>query len=186
MSRPLPQSAAMAGDVALAAFAPDDVTEEYVGWLNDPEIVRFTEARYQRHTMEGTRHYVRACQASPRDELFRILADGAHVGNIKLTGIDQTHRRCSIGILIGRRDMWGRGIGTQAVALVSRHAFATYGLHKLVAGIYVGNEASRRAFEKAGFHLEATLREHRVFEGRLIDEWLLVRFAPTNAGGEHG
>jgi [ribosomal protein S5]-alanine N-acetyltransferase len=166
-------------DIAITPLKPEHVTPEYVAWLNDPDVVRFTEARFQRHTLESTVAYVRAIDASPRDELLRILVEGAHVGNIKLTGIDRHHRRSSIGILIGRRDLWGRGIGPRAVELIAQHAFGRLALHKLVAGIYAENERSRKTFERAGFRLEAVLKDHRRFEDNFVDEMLLARLNTT-------
>ena len=166
-------------EVAILPLKQEHVTPEYVAWLNDPDVVRFTEARFQSHTLESTMAYVRAVDASPRDELFRILVDGAHVGNIKLTGIDRHHRRSSIGILIGRRDFWGRGIGPRAVDLITQHAFGSLALHKLVAGIYADHERSRKTFEKAGFRIEAVLKDHRRVENRFVDEMLLARLNTT-------
>ena len=45
-------------------------------------------------------------------------------------------------------------------------------LKKLEATVFVGNHASRRAFEKNGFTLEGTIRRAVRKRGVLVDEWL--------------
>ena len=45
----------------------------------------------------------------------------------------------------------GRGIGTEAVGVLTRWAFNAVGLHRLTAQVEVGNWASRALAEKAGF-----------------------------------
>jgi len=51
----------------------------------------------------------------------------------------------------------GRGFTTRALRLVSRWAFEEAGLARLELGHKVGNDASGRAAEKAGFHAEGRL-----------------------------
>ncbi len=163
--------------VSLAPLTPADVTPAYLSWLADEVVTRYTEARFGTHTPESARAYVEKVNASKTDRIWRIVHDGRHVGNIKLSGIDTQHRRASVAILIGDRTCWGRSVGPQAIEFAAAHAFGELGLHKLTAGIYAENTASIRAFEKAGFHIEATLREHRVLDGRLVDQVLMARFA---------
>ena len=54
--------ALMAPSLALLGAAPvraQDATPEYVAWMNDPAVTRFTEARFLEHTPESVREYVR-------------------------------------------------------------------------------------------------------------------------------
>ena len=46
-----------------------------------------------------------------------------------------------VGLLIGNRNMWGKGYGTEAIKLVTCHAFKEIKLNKLTAGIYANNVA---------------------------------------------
>ena len=55
------------------------------------------------------------------------------------------------------------------------------GLHKLSAGIYGPNVASLRAFERAGFRVEAVLHGHASHNGNYIDVIQLARFADSDA-----
>jgi RimJ/RimL family protein N-acetyltransferase len=167
------------GDVALFGLEPDDVTDEYVAWLNDPAVNRYLESRFVRHTPESTRRFVQSVLDSDDSILFgiRYVPCGRHVGNIKLGPIDRHHRRGEIGLLIGDRNVWGRGIAAGAIELAARYAFDSLGLLKVTAGCYAGNVGSRRAFEKAGFVVEAVRRRHFLLDGAPEDAVLLARWS---------
>lgn len=161
--------------VTLSPLLPEHVNTAYVSWLNDPETARYTEARYFRYDEPAVRRYVEDAVASDSAAIWRILADGRHVGNLRLSGINRRHKRAEMAILVGEGRR--KGIGSEAIALATDYAFRSLGLEKLTAGIYAGNEASCRAFEKAGYRCDAVLRRHAVFEGRRIDVMQWVRFA---------
>lgn len=156
---------------------PDDVTQAYVDWLNDPEVSRYLESRFATQTMEGTRAFV-AAQLGDPSVLFlgiRSLELGRHVGNIKIGPINRIHGLGEIGIMIGDRAAWGKGIGTEAIAVMSEIARHELGLRKLTAGCYRSNAGSERAFVKAGFEVEGVRRGHVLLDGRPEDVVLLAR-----------
>lgn len=55
-----------------------------------------------------------------------------------------------IGYWLGR-DYWGRGIISEAVEAIVRHAFDDLGKNTLIIGFFDGNDKSRRVAEKCGF-----------------------------------
>ncbi len=166
--------------IVLRPLAAADVSQRYVQWLNDPHVNRYLESRLVVQTRETVEAFVRAMNASAHDLLLGMFTREAqrHIGNIRLGPIDEYHRRAPIGLLLGEKDAWGRGFGTEAVSAVADDAFGRLALEKLIAGCYAANLASLRLFHKAGFHEEARLRRH----WRSGDEWtdgvLLVRFRP--------
>jgi RimJ/RimL family protein N-acetyltransferase len=162
--------------VTLDELHVDHVGPEYHNWLSDPEVMRFLEARFRAHSMDDIRSYVKEINASKTDHLWRILCDGRHVGNIKLGGISQRHRRANLSLLIGDRSVWGQSVATRAIRLATAESFKRYGLHKIYAGFYAANVASIRAFEKAGYIIEATLRGNRCLDGQMVDEVLMACF----------
>jgi uncharacterized protein (DUF952 family) len=80
--------------------------------------------------------------------------------------------RADIGLWIGS-PYHGQGIGSQAVQKITAYGFFSLGLEKIEAEIFVGNQASRRIFEKCGFILEGTRRLSVRKRGQLLDEWNL-------------
>jgi ribosomal-protein-alanine N-acetyltransferase len=138
-----------------------DATERYLAWMRDPEATRFLEARLVAHDLGSLREYIASCNEAPASILLGIcLADGTHIGNIKLGPIDAYHQHAAIGLLIGERDLWGKGYATEAIGALTAHAFREIGLEKLYAGCYASNVGSARAFLKAGWTEEGRNRAH--------------------------
>lgn len=164
--------------VALRLLRPEDVSAAYVGWLNDPEINRFLESRFQHQDEASVAAFVGAMLASDRNLLLAIIdqRDGRHVGNIKIGPIDRPHGLADVGIIIGERSVWGHGLGTAAIHCAVDIARDELGLRKLTAGCYASNKGSARAFEKAGFQVEVVRPQHLNLDGRFEDHVLLTRF----------
>lgn len=167
------------GDVELFLLTPEHVGDEYVGWLNDPEIRRYLESRFAQHDHASTEAFVAAMLASPKDLMFGIRSRSLdrHVGNIKLGPIDRNHGSGEIGLMIGDRGAWGRGIASTAIAIVSDIAFAELGLRRVTAGCYASNIGSQRAFERAGFTIECVRPSHFLLDGKPEDFVLMARMS---------
>jgi RimJ/RimL family protein N-acetyltransferase len=63
----------------------------------------------------------------------------------------------------------GRGLTTEAVRLVSRWALVELGFERISLLVYVGNAASARVAEKAGYQREGILRRHALQRGEPRD-----------------
>ena len=65
---------------------------------------------------------------------------------------------------------WGRGITTEALVAVTRLAIETHGLTRVYALPFAWNIGSCRVLEKAGYVLEARLRQSAIKDGRVTDQ----------------
>lgn len=164
--------------VQLFHLLPEHVGCRYVSWLNDPAVNRYLESRFTVQDQASVERFVSAQLESPSSVLFgiRSYALGRHVGNIKLGPIDRHHGLGEIGLMIGDRDAWCLGIGSDAIACVARIAAVDLGIRKLIAGCYASNVGSAKAFFKAGFHEEARRPAHFILDGYPEDLVLLARF----------
>jgi len=174
----LPQSLSD-GVVTLAALDESAAKGPYLAWMRDPEVVGFLESRFDEHGEEELARFVRSCNASESTVLAGIFYEQRHVGNIKLE-ILRKHQRGELGLMIGDKTLWGRGIARRAIALMSGFAFQSLSLVKLSAGCYENNIGSRRAFEAAGYANEAVRRGHYIDNGRRVDAILMARFNPDS------
>lgn len=163
--------------LTLRPMGQADGTPQYVQWMNDPEIVRFTESRYRSHSIDEIRDYIVAMHEDPNSLLTAIVRkeDQRHIGNIKIGPVDWCHRSGDIGLLIGETDCWGRGYASEAIAGLADYAFDTLRLEKLTGGIYLPNVGCIRAFERAGFEREGIRREQCRFENGRVDVVLMGR-----------
>lgn len=155
----------------LRALRDSDINSTYLSWLNDRQVNCYLETRFIPQTFESIHSYWIDHRDDTNSPWFamQVADNGLHIGNIKLGPINWMHRRADISLFIGDQNSWGKGYATEAIILISGWAFEELGLYKLAAGIYSSNVASRRAFEKAGFELEATLKEELFSAGKRHD-----------------
>jgi len=160
--------------IILRPLVVTDVTDEYVVWMNDYDIVKYTESRFVTHTKESIGEFIKtANNETTHTFAIRMKDTGKHIGNIKLGGINTHHRYADVGLIIGRKEYHGRGIATECIRLVTEYAFKQLRLHMVLCGIYALNIGSIRAFQKAEWVIYATVPKIRFFEGEYIDSYLL-------------
>lgn len=147
-----------------------DVTQEYVNWMNDPEVTRYMEARFGNHTIESVKNYVDNIKKE-NSVLLAIIAKehNKHIGNIKLGPIDRNHAFTILGVMLGDKNYWGKGYGPEAIKLAVSYAFTKLGLRKINADVYENNVGSMRAFQKAGFQEEGRRKKQYFLDGKWTD-----------------
>ena len=165
----------LAGErIYLRALEESDVSGPYLDWLNDYEVTRYLETGSFPTTEDALQKYVRTIQ-TPNNVMLAIIEkeSGAHVGNIKLGSIQGTHRRADVGILIGDKRAWGKGYGHEATELMLEYGFRRLNLHKITLGVYADHEGAVKSYQKLGFAIEGTLREHLFRDGTFHDEYVM-------------
>jgi RimJ/RimL family protein N-acetyltransferase len=161
--------------LTLAPFGAEHLSQRYVSWLNDPEVVRHSEQRHRAHSLESCRAYVESFADSPSGLWAMLTRQGGHVGNVTAT-VDAPNAVAELGILIGERSHWGRGLATQAWTALADHIFRARGLRKLVAGAMAENAAMLRVAEKLGMRQDGRRARHFLLDGREVDAVLFALF----------
>ena len=160
----------------------EDYTDEYLRWLNDPEVNRWSQRRPFPSDREQMRQYAQALSARPGQGFVLAMInklDGVHIGNISLVNIQLVHRCAEIAILIGRDEHRGQGLGGEAVHLLAGHAFAALNMHRVFAGTF--NPAFARCVEKIGWKREGIFRERIWSHGRYHDQIWLAQLRSEHA-----
>jgi len=171
--------------VRLRAVEREDVKKFYV-WVNDPEVTRHLSLYLPMSTVDEENWFD---SMTKRDQSEKALAievrDGngwKMVGNCGVFGIDTVNRLGELGIMLGEKDEWNKGYGTETMTLLLRHCFDTLNLNRVFLHVYAENLRAKRAYEKAGFVEEGRLREAVYKHGNYDDvivmsvlrsEWIL-------------
>lgn len=99
-------------------------------------------------------------QESRPPRYFAIILKGEITGSIGIVTKNDIYRlNCEIGYFIDE-EHWGEGIATRAIKTATEYAFDTFNIVRVYAEPFADNAGSRRALEKAGFILEATMRRN--------------------------
>jgi RimJ/RimL family protein N-acetyltransferase len=119
--------------------------------------------------------YIARLLSSNDEPSFAIEVDGEAVGGISLhPGADVERIGAEIGYWIGE-SIWGRGVATSAIRLVTDYAFTRRRLERVFAVPFTTNAASCRALEKAGYQREGTMRRSAIKDGRIMDQHLYAK-----------
>ena len=81
------------------------------------------------------------------------------IGYTGLYDIHPTARKAEFRILIGEKDFWGKGYGSEITELVTYYGFDRLNLHRIYLGYTAANKAAGRTYQKAGYIYEGTLKE---------------------------
>ena len=111
------------------------------------------------------------------------MPDGRPIGTVGLHDIHERSGHAEFGIAIGEKEEWGKGYGSDALNAICDFGFGELRLERIELHVYAENERGRRAYEKAGFVHEGTLRHAHFARGQhqdvhvmsqLRDEWLAL------------
>jgi RimJ/RimL family protein N-acetyltransferase len=107
-------------------------------------------------------------------EVFRfvicLLEDDRPIGRTDLFEIDRQNGSCAFGITIGLPELWGQGLGTDAVNALVDFAFGQLRMERMWLDTDDRNARARAAYRKAGFTEEGRFRRAFYQDGRWSDD----------------
>ncbi|RIL10971.1 hypothetical protein DCC79_06320 [bacterium] len=153
--------------------------ERLYRWACDADLVQLTSGMPLDVSFEAFKAMFEASAArhsASRDALFAILrADGGLIGRAGLFGVDRQDGSAELGVVIGDRRAWNRGLGREVAALLVRHAFDTLGRDTVTLRTYPDNVRARRAFAAAGFRVVGERRRFTLDRGLHTEVEMRVR-----------
>lgn len=149
----------------------------FVTWLNDPEV-REGLALFLPMSMAKEEKWfgdmlTRPDISQPLTIEVSNRDTWVPIGNLSLFDFDHNARSAELGIMIGDKNYWNQGYGTEAVSLLIRHGFNTLNLHRIFLRVFENNGKAIRCYEKAGFIQEGILRQGYYSKGHYIDVYLM-------------
>jgi RimJ/RimL family protein N-acetyltransferase len=161
--------------VNLRGVELDDLDRD-VRWVNDTEVTRHLNMRYplSRSAEEEWLKGVAVRPGSYESINFAIeTKDGIHIGNLGFHEVHPEDRKARLGIMIGDKDYWSKGYGTDAMLTFLRFAFDEMNLHRVDLTVDAENERALACYRKCGFVEEARLRQERYSSGRYFDQLVM-------------
>lgn len=150
--------------------------EEYLAWLNDKEVTRFSNQRFRTHTADSARAYLASfAGTSNRFLAIRLAAADRLIGTMTAY-ISEAHGTADLGLMIGERSCWGQGYGLEAWSTLMGHLLGPLALRKVTGGCVQANVGMRIIMERSGMHLEAVRRRQEIIDGVEQDVLCFARF----------
>jgi len=158
--------------VRLRAAEHDDV-KKFCVWVNDPDVTRYLSLYLPMSSVDEENWFERMTKRDQAEKTLVIeVRDGdgwKMIGNCGVFGIDPVNSLGELGIMLGEKDEWNKGYGTETMVLLLRHCFDTLNLNRAYLRVYAGNARAKRSYEKAGFVEEGRLRQAVYKHGKYDD-----------------
>ena len=147
---------------------------------NNLNVAKYLRDRFPHpYTLKDARAFLKHAAAAQDPTNLAIEVDGIAAGAIGFVpGRDVERYSAEIGYWLGEA-FWGRGIVTEALVLVTRHAFDQMNYLRLFALPFADNAGSIRVLEKAGYVREGILRSSSVKYGQPRDQYMFAAINPA-------
>jgi len=134
--------------------SPSDAWDDYA-WDTDPELARLDAAPtlsipYSQYLSDYTKGLRNAPTTSHRFAVDTL--DGKHIGNCSYYKLNKTRGEVEVGIMIGNRDYWNKGYGTDAVTTLVNYIFRQTDLNRIHMKTLDWNIRAQKCFHKCGFN----------------------------------
>lgn len=159
------------GIVGLRAVVTEDVSGEYLDWLNDYETCRGNTHFRAPYSKQDLLKYVETTNSSPTEYLFAVCkADtGRHIGNIALQNHSIIDRSCNISFLLGVIGERGNSVMYRAGTLLIKHGFIRLNLNRIACGTLSNNIGMIKLAGKFGMVKEGVRRNAVYKEDGYVD-----------------
>ena len=157
--------------VTLRAIAQEDLPTLH-RWANDPDIWQLLAGWHFPSSMDYMDHWFRGLKGDERSQRLAIDApDLGLIGTANLVDIDWKNRTAFHGMMLGDKDIRGRGYGVDTIMAVMRYAFDELGLYRLDGSMIEHNQVSLHVYcEKCGWKVEGRQRGWYWRQGRRWDK----------------
>lgn len=150
----------------------------FVKWLNDPGVTRFLNW-YLPINMDAEEKWFSSLAGDHNAIHFTIVLksrtvagkpgfEPMPVGNCTIR-IDWKNRVGNVGIMIGEKEHWGKGFGTEALHMLVNFGFSTLDMHRMELETFDFNERACKSYIKVGFKEEGRKRQAHYIDGRHND-----------------
>lgn len=152
-------------------------------WINDPEVRKFLIGTWPQTERQEEEWFNKLGSDDKNIVLAIETKDGILIGSMGIHRIDWKDRVATTGALIGEKEYWGKGYGTDAKMILLDYAFNTLNLRKICSNVYPYNKRSLHYSLHCGYKIEGRRRRQVFKNGRYWDlielglfkeEWLPI------------
>jgi RimJ/RimL family protein N-acetyltransferase len=144
-------------------------------WANEPDIQYLLGGWHFPINRENHQKWFSNLSTNSLDQRFVIeTLDLGIIGMANIVNIDWKNKNAFHGMLLGDKDIRGKGYGTDTVMTIMKYAFEELGLNRLDGSMIEYNEASLKMYiEKCGWKEEGRQNQWYYRKGRYWDKILV-------------
>lgn len=154
----------------------EDLNNHYVDWLNDSEIIKYSDQRFITHSLTSCEKYIDWMHDNGHILLsIHDQKHNAHIGNIGLQ-FEHKHKRIDVSILMGEKNMQGTGRASEAWLAVLEEIESKKLTRKITAGTMEANTRMLNLMKKSGMEPDGVRKQHQYWQGQWVDIIYYAKF----------
>lgn len=133
-------------------------------WDVDSDVQAFMpEPRNEMRAIAEQYKYIEECRADEAGFYWSIESkEGVTIGTVALTEFNDYHGVADLGIVIGDKSYWGKGVATEVVTALVSYAFGHLNISRINAEVEAGNIPMMKLLEKVGFKPDGLFESARL------------------------
>ena len=139
-------------------------------WSNDPEIRKLTGEVASMDQADADKFLERVYNDDARKWFVIVIKENNQViGEAGLLRMFPAWHTTDISVIIGEKDAWGKGYGTEAILLLLDYAFRCLNFHRVAIGVVGFNKKAISFWKKIGFKKEGVQRDGYYYNHKYFD-----------------
>lgn len=151
----------------------DSDIENRVRWINDPVIQNTLNYDIPTSISKTTKWFNNMVMDPTRREFSIFTMDtDEHIGFCGLFHIEMPVMKAELHSVIGKKEYWNLGYGTEVLILLTNYGFFELGLNKIYSYQLTHNFGIHRLVEKLNWKRDGLLRQEIFAHGKLRDMYI--------------
>lgn len=170
--------------LTIRPFSMEDISAEYISWLNDTELMQFSEQRHRNHDYQSCLKYLQSFRETPH--YFWAIETRSekriHIGNANAY-VDVNNGVADIGILVGHPQCRRMGYGQEAWNAVLNFLMEEPYIRKVTAGFLADNVNMLAVAKRSGMVEDGRRTKHYMCNNIEMDLIHMAIFSDEKRNG---
>jgi [ribosomal protein S5]-alanine N-acetyltransferase len=156
--------------LCLKPFSERHIDDRFVSWLNDKNVMRFSDQRHVTHTKDSCMKYLDTFDGSSNHYwAIELKGESSRCIGSLTAYVDENNSVANVGIMIGDMAVWGEGFGKEAFLSIVTWLSNVKKIRKVMAGTMGINVAMLKVMSSVGMQEECRLKDYYIVDGQLAD-----------------
>lgn len=165
--------------VCLRAYRDEDILKA-ISFINDRELKKFLTKQIPfPTTIWEEEEWIQSQRGDESGEYNFAIEDiktKKYIGGCGIHKVNWVARVAEVGIMIGDKNYWGKGYGTDAMKVLMKFVFEEMNMNKIRLSTFSFNERAIKCYKKCGYEVEGVLKNEVFKEGKYYDEIIMSAF----------
>lgn len=163
--------------IKLCEFTESHINDKYIGWLNDPQVVKYSNQRFMHHDFESCSAYHQSFKDSKNLFLAIHLKDNNKFIGTMTVYYSSSYMVADLGLMIGNTSYWGKGIGQEVWQMMMTYLLEIKKIPKVTGGALSSNLGMVNIMKKTGMQLDSERLKSELVNDLPINTLYFAKFS---------